>query len=163
MSSVRSNVESAKLAPGVIPGDIKLHDYAFSPKNYTWKDVDTYYRNEVLVKHKDDSYYDNLRKSTIFVLVNQFDVLQNADLNSIEFYANELMTTNLPDPDVFLKVMKRLQGHWPDKKIQEYALHRYADTQEFIQTQLKEPQKYLQEQGAKYEQIKTFAESLESK
>ncbi len=78
--SMINKVSASNNAAGVIPADIKMHDYVFNPKNYTWKDVNNYYRNEVLITNRNDSYFNNLRKTTIGVLVNQFDFLEKASV-----------------------------------------------------------------------------------
>ncbi|HAD13697.1 MAG TPA: hypothetical protein DCF33_14825 [Saprospirales bacterium] len=158
-----NTTETSNLSLGVIPKDIELNKFIFNPQNFSWKAVDEYYRQEVLIKHKSDSFYNNLRKVTIATLVNQYDFLQSASINQIEFYANELMAIDLPDPAVFIKVMDRLKGHWTDQKIQAISNQKYSETQRFIQNNLNEPEKFLQKEGDKYEAIKTFAAGISQK
>ncbi|MCC7506414.1 MAG: hypothetical protein IT259_13995 [Saprospiraceae bacterium] len=158
-STTLNTPESSTPSPGVMP-QTRLNTYMFNPQNYSWKDVDKFYREDILIKCQGEPYYNNLRKTAIFSLVNQFQLLENADLPTIEFYANELMNINLPDLGVFLKVMKRLEGHWPDSKIQDYALQKRDSTISYIQNNFKEPKKLLDQQKENLENITKFAENL---
>jgi hypothetical protein len=163
-SLVRVNTtENSTLSLGVLPNDIELNKFIYNPQNFSWKAVDEYYRQEVLIKHNSDSFFNNLRKLTITTLVNQYDFLQSASMNQIEFYANELMTVELPDPAVFIKVLGRLKGHWSDQKIQALSNQKYNETQLFIRNNIKEPEQFLQKEGDKYEALKTFAAELSKK
>ncbi len=155
--SMINKVSASNIAAGVIPADVKMHDYVFNPQNYSWKEVDAYYRNEVLVKNRNDSYFNNLRKTTIGILVNQFDFLEKADLKEIEFYANELQAVDLPDPNVFIKVMNRLKDQWPSTQIAAAYQSLYNKNMKFIHEKLNDPQDYLGKSGESWEKIKGFA------
>lgn len=148
-------------APGVIPSDVKLNQFTFHTEKHTWKEVDDYYRKEVKNNNQSDTYYNNLRKLTISVLVNQYKLVENADYRTIDYYAGELLSIDLPDADVFLKVFKSVQGRWSNDQLSTLTLKKYNDSMSFIQENFKDPQKVLNEPSIKnYGEIKKFAESL---
>ncbi len=140
----------SSLEPGTIPKDAKMYDYAFYPEKYSLKDVDKYYRNELLVNNRDDSYFDNLRMSTISMMVKQFNLLEQGDLQTIEYYANELSEIDLPLPEVVAMVMIRLQENWTTAEINQQAQFIYNKNMEYIKTNLKDPKRYLDKHGEKW-------------
>lgn len=142
---------------GVIPSTAKINEYVLNSQDYTWKDIDTYYRNEVLVQRRQESYWNNLRVTTIGFLVNQFDFLKQADIKAVEFYANELQLVDLPDPEVVVKVLTRLQGHWTNAQITTLAQQVYDRNMQFIQEKLKNPEEYQNKFGSKWDELKKYS------
>ncbi len=146
----------SSLEPGTIPKDAKMYDYAFFPEKYSLKDVDKYYRNDLMVNNRDDSYFDNLRMSTISMMVKQFNLLEQGDLQTIEYYANELAAIDLPLPEVVAMVMTRLQDNWTTAEINQQVQFIYNKNMEYIKTNLKNPKRYLDKHGEKWEKLKAI-------
>lgn len=159
-NNVRANsANSVESAPGVVPSDIGLNEIVLHPSDHTWKDLDQFYRTVVL-NHQQDSYFISLKKMTINSLIMQFDLLEKADLKTIEFYIHEQETLDLVYPEVFVKSLERMKGHWSNEKIRHLALKKYSDGISFIKNNLKDPDSFMKENGSKFEAIKSFAESI---
>lgn len=155
-------VPASSIAQGVIPSDIGLNQIALNPGQYTWKDLDNFYRTVVL-KHSAETYFVSLQKATIGHLVNQFNLLENADLNTIEFYVNEQITFDLVDPEVFIKSLERMKGNWPNEKIKDIAQKKYRDAMNFIKGGLADPNSFLEKNASRFNAINDFANSLASR
>lgn len=89
----------------------------------TWRDVDSFYK-DMLVKFKDSDQLDYLRGYVITVLVRNYrlaEVEGNEILPVIEYYMNEQLTLNTPNPYVFFKCLERLKGYWNPTQISKAA------------------------------------------
>ena len=157
-----TTVKSAPTAtpPGVIPSDLPLHGFTSNPNLHTWKQLDDYYKTEVTVKHRADSYYNNLKKTVIFSLVNQYNLLGTADYRTIDFYAGELLSIDMPDPNVLLKVFETVKGRWSDQQLGNLAMAKYEGTVAYINDNFADPQAVLAQQGEALEKVRIFAEGL---
>ncbi|MFQ5446297.1 MAG: hypothetical protein ACE5FF_05130 [Saprospiraceae bacterium] len=150
------------LPPGVIPKDIDLNKFIFSPSRYTWKDLDNYYRN-TLPDHLGKSYYGNLRKATLQHLVDVFHMPQYAGKEDIEYYVNEMQDVKLMQPTVFMIACAALKKHgWTDKAIRDLARDRYEKNMEFINSSFENPEQVLPKLGDQMEQLHKFSKTFPS-
>lgn len=145
---------------GQIPATIGLDTFIFNMEKYSWKDLDQYYRQTLLSSYQNESFSGNLRKATIYHLVNDFNLTEKADFSNNEFYLNELVKLNLISPKVFLKLLRKMEGNWADTKVKETAIREYTRNIRYINEELLDPKPYLQREGPGWERVKSFAEAI---
>jgi len=153
-----SNSDDEYLEPGIVPvNSIGLNDIVLNKKDHTWIDLDSFYQNVVLSK-AEESYFSNLKKVTIWHLVNQFGLPEKAGVEKIAYYTNEQLNLNLVDPDVFIKCLEKLKGYWTNELIRNAALQKYDDAKVFSIKAFGDI--YWYETSDKFEQLRTFAASI---
>lgn len=148
---------------GRIPSSAKIYEYVINSSKYSWKDVDQYYRQDILVRHKNKSYFDNLRKMTIISLDKTFGITQKANKDKISFYINEIQTLNLIPPETILHYLESQRGFWKDEKIKKIALKEYEREMLYIKSKLLAPEKFLEKREKAYEALKSYAYTLSIK
>ncbi len=130
---------------GQIPGDIGLYDIVLHAHNHSWKDLDAYYRMEVLLTHANTDYFKNLKNVVYWHLVTQFKMLEDADVEVIEYYVNEQLETELiVNIDIFLMSLDKLEGVWSDKQLADAALNRYHKNVDYIDNNFQDPKAYYE-------------------
>lgn len=125
------SITDTELPKGVIPSDIGLNAIALHPDKYSWRDLDVFYR-DVVLKLSEESYFENLKKTTIWHMVKQFGLVENADLKTIEFYTLEQQAIDWVDADVFIKCLEKLKGVWPDDYLKLFCKEKYEKDKAFI-------------------------------
>lgn len=160
-SKVRSGdaLATTELAPGVVPSDIGLYDIVLHPEKHTWKDLDAFYKNVVLTK-KEESYFHNLQKMTIWHMVEQFGMLEKADDRTVEYYLMEQinMQTGLVDGEVFAKCLERIKSFWLNDAIKMHGMQQYEKSKAYAQANFKP--EFWEKHAAEYEKIREVAKSV---
>lgn len=113
-----NRLDSDKRPKGGIPSDIGFKEIAFDTANHTWRDLDNYYRQVILVKYADRDFTNNLKNVCIIHLVETYKMNEKADLATVEFYINE--QANFPylvSPERFMRCLNRMKGHWDEPRI----------------------------------------------
>ena len=144
-------------ALGVIPSDIGLHEIVLDPEHHTWVDLDNYY-HKVVLANSGQHYFNNLKKVTIGHLVDQFNMLEKADLKTVEYYIKEQQNIELTFPDVFVKSLLKVGEDWPQEKVRAVAIAEYNKSMELIKT-LQKPDEYMEKHQLKYRTLKNVAET----
>jgi len=130
---------------GQIPGDIGLNDIVLHAHNHTWKDLDAYYRTEVLHTHANTDYFKNLKNVVYWHLITQFKMLEDADVEVIEYYVKEQLETKLiVNIDIFLMSLDKLEGVWSDEQLADAALNRYHKNVHYIDNNFQDPKAYYE-------------------
>jgi len=153
-----SNADDEHLEPGIVPvNSIGLIAIVEHEKDHTWTDLDSFYQNVVLNKAQ-ESYFENLKKITIWHLVNQFGMPEKAGVEKIAYYTNEQLSLNRVDVDVFIKCLEKLKGYWTNEQIRNAALQKYEDVKKHIIKAFGDI--YWYETSATFERLKIFAASI---
>jgi hypothetical protein len=148
---------ATELPKGVIPSDIGLNAIILHPDKYSWRDLDVFYR-DVVLGLSEESYFESLKKATISHMVKQFDMLENADLKTIEFYALEQNKIDWVNADVFFKSVEKLKGAWPDEHLKLFCKQKYEKDKKFITQYFGEAR--WEKQQVKYEPLVQLEKSL---
>ncbi len=156
---VKAQEQTEPAAQGVVPSDIGLYDIVLRPDKHTWKDLDAFYRNVVLNK-SDEHYFANLKRMTIWHLVEQFNMPEHADLLTVDFYVSQQADIDLIDPSVYTKCMKRIlkDGGDPDT-IKLTCQNKYEQARQYIVQRWGEAT-WEQEYREKFEELRQFEKSL---
>lgn len=75
---------------GKIPSNDKIFTIITNPDDYTWEEIDQYYKTSIVSK-EDFGYKENLKKLAIWTMVENFDLITEADKSTLEFYAKEMV------------------------------------------------------------------------
>jgi len=147
--------------PGKIPTDIGFNRIAHDPDNYTWKDSDDYYRNE-LPKYADELFYGNLKSFVLYVLVNLHEMDKKADANTVQYYLKEMFTMDyFPDPEVYVRLLERLQSEgFSAEQLAPYAIGKYNAIMEHFKTEWDDPERIIKKYDYKYQSLKDFERSI---
>lgn len=125
--------QSASVTPktGHIPSDNPVTMMIHDNTNYTWKDVDAYYKG-AMQQEKEQPYFKNLRNLAFHALVAVFKMPEYAPVEIIAFYVEEQAAMPYtPFVDEFVKCLDKLDGHWSKEKIQGFAQERYEKTKSY--------------------------------
>ena len=150
------------IAPGIVPSGVGLNDLVLNPDDHNWKDLDAFYKN-IVPEHIGKSYHGNLKKMVIVHLVNQFDLLEHAEIETIEYYVNEQRRLNLIDPNVFMKSISKMKGKWTNEQIREIAADEYERSMMFIKKEFSENDEFLKKSADKFKTLKSFSEKFPSR
>jgi hypothetical protein len=136
---------------GTIPASHAVFQIGMD-ESKTWVDMDQYYKNE-LPKEKAYSYYNNVKNAAFSMLVNNYQLTQNAPKEVIAFYIEE--QANMPLTSFskeFMLCLQQMKGIWPMEKIKQYAADRYEKNKQY----------YLNDQVLKdkWESVKSKHEPL---
>lgn len=145
--------------PGIYPDSIRIYYIIAQYPNSTWKDIDNYYKNDIPRYHEGQDYTGNLKKFAIFHLVNTYDLINNAEKETIEYYVNEQMEIPIVNTDVFIKCLKGLKGYWTDERIKSTALTEYDKLINYVKFHMKDPEGVLQRHNKNFNKLKDFAEN----
>lgn len=157
----QSNLNSDERVLGQIPRDVGLNTITLDPGSHSWSDLDKFYKGEVLKLHKDTDYFINLKLATIWHLVNQFKMLENADLSIIEFYTNELIEMPfINDTDLFIQALDKMHKKWGAEKVSEIASARYFTNIEYIETNFDNSKAYLDKHGYDLQKMIKYANGI---
>ncbi len=117
-----TKLNSTKRPKEAVPSDIGLEEIAPDPEHHTWKDLDKYYKEVILVQHLDKDYTSNLKNRTFFHLIEGYKMNEKADLETIEFYINEqAKMPYLAQPKMLSLCLERMKGHWEESRIAQLA------------------------------------------
>ncbi len=162
--AVAANVRSApfvteNLAPGVVPSDIGLFDMTLEPEKHTWRDLDDFYKNVVL-KKSEESYFSDLRKMTIWHLVEQFGLLEKADIMTIDYYIHEQRKLDLVDGAVFAQCLERLkaEGEVMNEMVKFLGNEQYEKSKAYALANF--TPEFWEKHGPEFEKIKVIAASV---
>lgn len=151
-------------AQGIIPSDVGLLDIVLDQENNTWKDLDFYYKNEVLKNHQSTDYFDNLRNVIFTHLVNDFQMLDNAAIETIEFYANEQISINfINEPMTFILTLEKLKNTWGEEKVKEVAQARFDKNIDYINNNFSNPNDALSHFGYELRHLSNYANTAHNK
>jgi hypothetical protein len=117
-----TKLNSSNRPKGAVPSDIGFEEMAIERKKHTWKDLDRYYQNIILIEHSDKDYTNNLKNMAFFHLIEGYKMNEKADLKTVEFYINE--QANIPylaQPKMLSLCLDRMKGHWEESRIVELA------------------------------------------
>jgi hypothetical protein len=145
---------------GVIPDTVYINKLASGVVPATWKDFDHYYKVTLPQFHNNQPYTQNLKKSTIYGLIQNGKLLEKADKATIAWYTQELLSFNLPDTDVLVQCLESLNGYWSDAKIKQSAETSYNDLIRYVKEHLKNPDAVLAKNEAKYNRLRDFAANV---
>ncbi len=135
-ATIEAGIPLDKVAPtdtnkGQIPADHPIMNMCIERENYTWRDIDRYYRTE-MQQDKDKSYFKNVKNVAFNVLVTVFSLTEQAPPEVIAYYVEEQAAIdNTPFANEFVTCLKALKGYWPEAKITAVAQQRYEKTQAF--------------------------------
>ncbi len=150
--------QASARAVGQIPSDIGLHDIVLHPEDHSWKELDSYYRNEVLIKHHNEDYFENLKNAAFWHLIEQFKMLEQADPETIAFYVNQqLQAKRINNIDIFLMSLEKLKGVWSNEKIAHAAMSRYQKNIDYINANFQYPTKELERTGYDLNKLTKYA------
>lgn len=157
ITKIKSGASNIVAAPGVVPSDIGLNDIIFHPDKKTWEDLDVFYR-EVVLSKEHESYFSNLKKMTIWFLVNKFNLLEKADKKTIAYYIKEQTTINMVDADVFAKCLENMKGYWPNMAIKDIGTKQYEKSKAHLISSFGND--FWEKEATKFEKIKDVVKSV---
>ncbi len=117
-----TKLNSTKRPKGAVPSDIGFDEIAIDSEHHTWKDLDKYYKEVILVQHLDKDYTSNLKNRAFFHLIEGYKMNEKADLETVAFYINE--QANMPflaHPKTLSLCLVRMKGHWDESRIAQLA------------------------------------------
>lgn len=159
---VKAQTQPEPATQGVVPSDIGLYDIVLHPDRHTWKDLDAFYRNVVLSK-ADEHYFANLKRMTIWHLVEQFHMPEQADLLTVDFYVGQQADIDLIDPGVYTKCMKRIIKDGGDPTIIKLTCqNKYKQAKQYIVQRWGESV-WEQEYREKFDELDQFQKSLQDR
>ncbi|GAB4500430.1 MAG: hypothetical protein OHK0019_38740 [Saprospiraceae bacterium] len=121
----------AKVGAGQVPSDNPVTMMVINQKNYTWEDVDAYYKG-AMQQEKDQPYFKNLKNLAFTMLVNVFHLTEQAPNEVIAYYVEEQAAMPYtPFVAEFVKCLDKLDGYWSEEKIQKFAQDRYEKTKSY--------------------------------
>ncbi len=145
-----------------VPLDIGLFEIVNQPAEHTWRDVDLFYKNILQTDHKHAAYFNNLRNMVFSHLINQFKMLESADLQTIEFYAKEQMKADfINNTDIFLMTLEALKGTWTREQREEAAFDRYNKNIAYINENFEDPKKGMDVFGDRTQNILDYAKRVQ--
>lgn len=147
------------LNPGIVPGGVGADIFLF-PDSSSWRKMDNYYRDIIMVRFKDCLFYHNVRLQAIWHMIQLHALLERGDITTIEFYANELFELDYIDPGPLTRMLKRLKGHWPDLRLFDIARKEYQDIQDKIAT-FPSGAQLLEKNKEKLRALQDFIESVD--
>ena len=125
---------AAKLPPegaGQIPSDNPVMMMTYNSANYTWRDMDAYYRN-VMPQENEKHYFKNLKNMAFANLVNVFKLPEQAPAEVVAYYVEEQAAMPYtPFVSEFTKCLDKLDGYWSKDKIRKIAQDRYEKTKSY--------------------------------
>lgn len=161
ISCSQEKTEAVTRVQGVIPSNIGLYEIILDTENKTWRDLDFYYKNEVLKKHQDSDYFQSLSNTVFGHLVNEFKMLEEADTETLEFYINDQMKLGfINNPLNFLVTLDKLEPVWGKSKLKDIAQARYDKNIDYINTHFADPQKGLEHFGTRNRLLLGYASQL---
>lgn len=120
-----------KSGAGQIPSDNPVTMMVINSKNYTWEDVDAYYKG-AMQQEKEQPYFKNLKNLAFTMLVNVFHLTEQAPNEVVAYYVEEQAAMPYtPFVAEFVKCLDKLDGYWSDEKIQKFAQDRYDKTKSY--------------------------------
>jgi hypothetical protein len=146
-----------ELPKGIIPSDAGLNAIILYPDKHSWRDLDIFYR-DVVLSLSEESYYEGLKKATIFHMVKQFGMLENADLRTVEFYTLEQQPIDWVNADVYIKCLEKLKGVWSNDVIKYFCTDKYEKDKAFITKYFGEAR--WEKEQVKYEPLLQLGKSL---
>lgn len=145
------------LPVGIVPTNIEFFKIITNTEENSWQDLDNYYRNDILVNHKEKGYFNNLKALAIAALTRQFKLLENADNNTVQYYLNEQIEMEfLPESDIFIKYLVKLKDEnllAPDQ-FAEISVNRYNKDMDYIQNNFANPEEVLEKDNRGYRMSK---------
>ncbi len=159
---LKAQTQPEPAAQGVVPSDIGLYDIVLQPDRHTWKDLDAFYRNVVLSK-ADEHYFTNLKRMTIWNMVELFNMPEHADLLTVDFYVDQQADIDLIDPGVYTKCMKRIIKDGGNPTITKLTCqYKYKQAKQYIIERWGESV-WEQEFREKFDELDQFQKSLQDR
>jgi hypothetical protein len=155
-AQVREGPQTTPLPPGVIPIDVKYHNFAHDAASHNLGEFINYYRDEVLAL-KQESYYNNLRKACISSMVDQYKLNEIGDYRTLLYFTSELMDINLPDSEQTAKMLRSLKGILPDADILRMAREKHAADLAYIRANFDNPEALIAKKRADFEHLEHFS------
>lgn len=126
--------KTTKLPPegtGQVPSDNPVMMMTYSRSNYTWRDLDAYYRGN-MQQESEKHYFKNLKNLAFSNLVNVFNLPDQAPAEVVAYYVEEQAAMPYtPFVAEFVKCLNKLDGYWPKGKIRQFAQDRYEKTKTY--------------------------------
>ncbi len=141
---------------GVVPLDHEVYDFLYKKEEYSWKELDRFYRDVILRREADKDYFLSLRMMAIEFLVNHYPFLAEADAETIEFYTDEQRQFKYVLPATFLKCLQALEGKRPDDTLKALAREMHEKSLGHIQDKFDDPEKMLERHGGDYEKLRQY-------
>lgn len=118
-------------ASNIVPMDHPVFDILYNPDNYTWTDLDKFYREKITAE-ENMPYFNTLKLLTIGYLVDKYKLAEAADKKTQEYYLTEWSKTDFIDPQYVSPLLKNMEGYWPAGKVQEWAVSEHDRNMKFI-------------------------------
>jgi len=129
-----ANAQAPTVGAGKIPADDPVTLMAMNYTNYSWKDVDAYYRGDMM-KETNKPHFNNIKNNAFCMLVSKFNLPEQAPKEVIAYYVEEQSAMKYtPCSTEFMACLEKLRGYWPEDKIQNTAKNRYEKTKEYYLT-----------------------------
>ncbi len=138
---------------GVVPTHLDFFKIITDTKNHNWQDLDDYYRNEILVNHKNESYFENLKNMSFFAFTRTFDLLDRADNKTIEYYfQQQVEMPYLTDTGIFTEFLIKLKKEniLTGKQVSEIGTRKYFEITKHIQKNFANPKEFLEKDNRGY-------------
>ncbi|MEL6675699.1 MAG: hypothetical protein AAFR61_26060 [Bacteroidota bacterium] len=126
--------QTTQIQDEIPPADLPFFKVALKPSQYTWQDMDQWYKEE-LPKHKGKAYYDNLQAQFFSYLMHAHKFLEKADQASIAFYVAEIQDRPyLLDYPLVLAYVEALEGYWSVEKRATVLQQEYDKNLQYLTT-----------------------------
>lgn len=144
--NLNSDEQSTEKPPSIVPSDIGLNAIVLDSQS-VWQDLDRFYKHE-LPKHENKAYYNNLKNMLFFHLIRQFEIIKNADKETLAFYTEEQAKMDfINDYTIMRDCLAGLTGYWKIEKIRQMAVDVHDKNIKYITNNFSEPDSYLSKKG----------------
>jgi hypothetical protein len=115
---------------GGIPREHSIIVMTLENNSHTWKDLDQYYRNTLLVKEQQTDYFKNAKNVAFSILVNVFKIHETAPVEVVEYYVEEQTAMPYtPFSKEYVLCLEKLRETWGSPKVIQYAQKQYQNTE----------------------------------
>lgn len=146
---------------GIVPNSIGFRQMQLNTVDYNWRDLDIYYKEEVLKKYHDTDFYDNLRNELFFSIVVIHKLTENAGTRVISTYARDMQDMPcIPEPTAYIMCLKALEGMMLKAEIKKLVEERYDKNMAYFQANFNGISKLPEYVIKNQEKLKDYAASL---